>query len=284
MSEISPAAMGENFDAAFEAKVAACTNAEQIKQLMNQRAISDGHFSLDWDGESRILTPSSTAPRTAGFAKAVVVNGVKTIIEGATEQELLVNETAFYRKTFGDATPERTEPARDASTGRFTSPVESVVSDEQKAALSLQFQLGQISASEYIEKSGAVSDYLEKAGVPIEDLRDAVAEKQTARVTQDWQTATQEFLNSSAGNWWPGGEANMAAMGKVLLEMGAELEPSAENLRRAAEFLRDSNQLVESPEVAARDRIASANSVSEILDATGYNDRVSGRASGMFNR
>jgi hypothetical protein len=42
--------------------------------------------------------------------------------------------------------------------------------------------------------------------------------------------------------------------------------------------------LVESPEVAARDRIASANSVSEILDATGYNDRVSGRASGMFNR
>jgi len=77
----------------------------------------------------------------------------------------------------------------------------------------------------------------------------------------------------------------MKKMGKVLIEMGAEDSPSAENLRRAAEYLRDSGQLVESPEIAAHNReieaqqrIGEATSVEQIREALG------GRSSSMFGR
>ena len=126
-----------------------------------------------------------------------------------------------------------------------------------------------------------MSEYLEKAGVPLDDLKEAVAEKQAERVTSSWKSATDEFLAGS-GNWWPDGEINMKKMGKVLIEMGAEDSPSTENLRRAAEYLRDSNQLVESPEVAAQQRIGSAQSVEEIREALGRSK--DGRSSSVFGR
>src|ERR1700731_2721444 len=147
---------------------------EEIKEIMSDAARSQGLYSLDWDGESRIPVENATAPQKVG--KVIVLNGVKHSLVADDEAGLLAQETAIYRSAM-QPTETRTEPTRDASTGRFTA-AEPVATDEQKAALSLQFSLGQISASEYIERSGAVSDYLEKQGIPIEELREQVQEKQ----------------------------------------------------------------------------------------------------------
>src|ERR1700737_2148456 len=104
--------MGESFDAEFEAKVASCTNAEQIKQLMLEKNLALGFVKRDWDPSLILPVENAAAPR--GYAKTLTVNGQKTIIEGATEQELLANETAFYRAAMQPAATEtRTEQPRN---------------------------------------------------------------------------------------------------------------------------------------------------------------------------
>jgi hypothetical protein len=65
--------------------------------------------------------------------------------------------------------------------------------------------------------------------------------------------------------WWPGGEANLAKIGTTLIEMGAEDSPCVENLRRAAEYLRDNGQLVETAETKAHNQ---AVEVERIINET----------------
>ena len=77
----------------------------------------------------------------------------------------------------------------------------------------------------------------------------------------------------------------MQAIGKILLEMGAESEPSAENLRRAAEFLRETNQLVESPEITQRNKALEAERIiSETNDKYALRDMLHGANSSLFGR
>ena len=282
MSDISPSAI--KTDRSIEEAISKATSQAEVQQILRDAAVNQGVVRPDiYDPNVLLEVAPGTVPR--GYAKTVIVNGLKHILEGSTEAELLQAENALYRAAVQPATTQQTEQPRDTSTGRFTSSAEPIVSDEQKAALQLQFQLGQISASEYIEKSGAVSEYLEKAGIPVEELKAQVQEKQSERVTQSWQSATQEFLNSPAGNWWPGGEINMEKIGKVLIEMEAEDEPSAENLRRAAEYLRDSNQLVEPPEVAERNRaLEAARIIGEVTDPYTLREMLQPGTSGLFGR
>jgi hypothetical protein len=97
-------------------------------------------------------------------------------------------------------------------------------------------------------------------------LREVTATNQSQKVEQSWAQATSELL-AGAGNWWPGGDINMEKIGNVLIEMEAENSPSAENLRRAAEYLRDNNQLVETAATKAHNQAAEAERViSEIND------------------
>jgi hypothetical protein len=261
-------------------------DAAQIPVIMRREMLAQGLVREDWDPSYLIPVEQPVTPSSKRFAKTADIAGNKMVFEGDSEIEVERQIGAAYKTAAmlqSPATETRTEQPRDASTGRFTT-AEPIISDDEKAALSIQFQLGQITASEYIEKSGAVSDYLEKAGVPLADLQATVADKRNEKITQNWQSATQEFLNSSAGNWWPGGDANMTAIGKVLLEMGAEDSPSAENLRRAAEYLRDNNLLVETPAVAARDReVELSQQISSINDPYTLRDTLQ-PGSGLFNR
>ena len=62
---------------------------------------------------------------------------------------------------------------------------------------------------EYLQESGAIDEYLENAGVPLEELKNAVEDKHTEQFTQSWASATEEFLHSPAGADWPGGAKNL---------------------------------------------------------------------------
>jgi hypothetical protein len=273
MSDISPSSI--KVTKSLEEQLQGVTNSEQIKEIMKSAAIDQNLAHREWD--ESIVTPNEpgTAPRA--FAKTIIVNGVKKILEASDEAGLLAQENALYRQAMQPAPIQQIEqPARDASTGRFTSPAEPSVSDEKKAELSLKFQLGQISASEYLEQSGAVAEYLEKQGVPLTDLKEAVAEKQGKKFEQSWADATSSFLNNSPeGRNWPGGEANMLAIGEVIQSQGwTDAEDKQAALEAAAKYLRENNLLVMPPEVAAHAReveaharIAGAKSVEEIRQA-----------------
>jgi hypothetical protein len=256
-------------------------DASEIPSIMRQAMLDQNLVKEDWSPD--YLMPVEQRPEPQKVGRVIVLNGVKHSLVAEDEAGLLAQETAIYRAAMAQpvATPERTEQPRNER-GQFTA-AEPSVSDEEKAALSLQFSLGQVDIDTYLEKSGAVADYLEKAGVPLAELQATVSEKQNERISQDWQSATQEFMAGS-GSWWPGGEDNMHAIGKVLLEMGAESEPSAENLRRAAEYLRDTNQLVEPPEITQRNREAELSQrIGEITDPYLLRDTLQ-PGSGLFAR
>jgi hypothetical protein len=124
---------------------------EEIKELLKDAAVEQGAARREWD--TSILTATElvgAAPRR--FAKTEIVAGQKMVFEGDSEIEVERQIGAAYKTAAALAqpvvTPQQTEQPRGTD-GRFV-PVEQTVTDEQKAALSLQFQLGQISASEYI--------------------------------------------------------------------------------------------------------------------------------------
>jgi len=153
---------------------------------------------------------------------------------------------------------------------------------DQKAALSLEFQMGRLTVDEYLQQSGAIDSYLADQGIDMDSLREVAASQQTERTIQSWAEATEEFKNSSAVSSWTGGEANRAKLGEILVEMDATDHPNAENIARAYRYMLENNLLVANESVEQESRIANATSPSELNEALGYNERV--RSSGIFGR
>jgi hypothetical protein len=273
MSDISASALGEHVDAEFEKAVANCSTAAEISELMKNRAVTVGLVTRDrFSPDVLIPTEPGTQPRR--YARSLIVNGEKVIIEGESENDLNANEAAFYRRTFNGTEPaktteqtQQTEQPRNER-GQFVA-AEPVITEEQRKTLELDFQLGRISAAEYIERSGAVSDYLDKNGIPLETLRETVAEKRNAVAVSSWQDATTEFLSSPAGSDWPGGAKNLEIAGNILAENNLLDQPSAETLGRVWAHMKENGLAVENPELISRQRIASANSSEEIRAALG---------------
>jgi hypothetical protein len=253
---------------------------EQIKELLKMAAV-DQHLAVrEWD--QSILTPTALAdaPRPQKFARSVTINGTKTILESSSQEELDQAETAIYRVAMAQPVATETHIERPRNDrGQFDSDLDAA----NKAELELQFKRGEISASDYLQKSGAVADYLAQQGVPLADLKASVAEKSEIRAAQGWADATEEF--KARHPEWLGGEANAKTIGQILIENDlVDASDKLEAMESAYNHARENNMLVTNPQVEARDRIASATSINDILDATGYNDRVSGRSSGMFGR
>jgi len=127
------------------------------------------------------------------------------------------------------------QPARD-SNGRFVSAADQGKRDEanalaaaDRAMLDLQFKRGEIDAATFLEKSGAVQEYLRKQGVDLDALRDVSAGK---TFEKNWAAATNEFMRGHAASW-PGGEELKNAVALKIAELGLVDEPSAANLTKA---------------------------------------------------
>lgn len=243
-------------------------SADEIKKYMSSMAETQGLVRSDlYDPNVKIPVAPGSAP--LAYAKILTINGQKFTLEAPTEAELLHKENELLRQTFEGKTPTGDAPARDEATGRFVTaktPAEQGAEDERKAGLLLQFQMGQISATQYIEESGAVGEYLEKQGVPLEDLKTALLERQDAKAVASWQSATDEFLNSPEGADWPGGP-NLKVIGKLLADNGLEDSPSAETLAACWKHMKENGLALSNPEVETQQRISEATSVEEIRNA-----------------
>ena len=89
-----------------------------------------------------------------------------------------------------------------------------------KTELELKFKRGEISASDYIEQSGALASYLERQGVPLSELKKAVEANKGNDYEKSWQEASADFVKTSAGADWPGGEKNLEILGLKIVALG----------------------------------------------------------------
>ena len=235
-------------------------STEQIKEIFRDAAIKQ-HLVVPDIYNPQVLLPVEPGMQPRSFAKSVTVNGVKHILEGATETELLQNETALYRRLFSEPASAGTEQPRDPATGQFRATAEqnnnSATQVERDAELRARILRGDATNDDLVEH------YLQSRGID-----PAALQKITTQAYQEnWNAAVQDFLASSD---WPGSEANMRRLGDKLIEMGATDKPSVETLQRAYAELKKNNQLVENEEVAREKKIASARTPEELREALGY--------------
>src|SRR4029077_6299576 len=177
MSVISESKLGEKFSPAFQAKLDACTNPEQIKELMHKEELSRGLIKLDWDESFRI--PVET-PQPTGLARSVTIAGKSFLIEGKTELELEQNQTALYRRMFAEPAT-GTEQPRDPATGQFRA-----TADQERAAAAADDGVSRV-------ESDIVAVALREQGIDPEALREVSGQL----LQKKWQEATEQFLHSS---------------------------------------------------------------------------------------
>ena len=275
MSDISPSAI--KVTPALE-EALKNADASQIATIMQQARLDQNLVRPDWDPSFLIPVEPSAAPRK--FARSITVDGQKRIFESDSELELERSIGDYFRALQGatERNPARqqqqtTEQPRNER-GQFVSTEDPVATAE----LELAFKRGDISASDYLQRSGAVADYLEKAGVPLEDLKASVAEKQSERFTQSWASATEEFLHSSAGADWPGGE-NMNIAGRLIQENNLTDKPSVETLVAVWNYMKENSLAVENADASYQRELQEAQSPEQI---NAVNHKFFG--SGLFNR
>ncbi len=226
-------------NASIEEQIAAAPTAAEIQRILREAAVNQGAVRPDlYDPNVLLEVPAGDAARVHGFAKSVVINGKKYVLEGATEHELVQAETNLYRSIFQ---PEAvTVQERDAAKGRFVEVPEARSPADRVAA-------------DLVEQS------LREQGIDPDALRDFTNQK----ILTGWSDAVEEF-KSTVGAWWVGGQENVLKMTDVLMQMGCADNPNVENLRRAAEYLRDNNLLAENPEAQMIDTIRDTNDPYEL--------------------
>ena len=222
----------------LEERIHAASSQVEISEILRSEAISQRLVVPDRYSPDILLPvdqPALGTPRA--YAKGVIIDGKKIIVEGATEQEASEKLIEVYRQALANQSPAEKENTRqrDDDTGRFVAARTDDRDPVAKVELDLKFSRGEISTEDYLAQSGAIERHLEANGVSIEALQQATAERTTA----SWQQATQEFLASSD---YPGGEGNLKLMSDTLIAMNAVDYPNVENLRRAYEYLKSNNK------------------------------------------
>jgi hypothetical protein len=234
-----------------ENHVGTLETTEEITRYMKQLALEQGLIRPLNEG-SQILVDVPQSARPQQVTKTITVNGETKRFTGATEAEVDAAQIAFFRTLNSQQRP------HDPATGQFVSPADQGKRDKDAAVrtaaaadLELRWKRGEISGSEYLEKSGAMETYLANRGLDVESLKAAAEEKRAdAQVVQSWDEATKQFIKNNPD--WPGGENLKTAMAYKLAELGLTGEPSVESLERAYNAL------------AMETEMAKANTASEM--------------------
>jgi hypothetical protein len=254
----------------------ASASPEQLKAIFGRAALEQGLVERDSMNPQLLHATALADHAPQKFSKYVTINSTKYLLEGGSPEELAQAETSLYEQVLGQGD---TGQARDAQ-GRFVheqTPEEKAAEELaviNRADLELAWKRGDITAEQYLEKSGAINTYLTEHGVS----PDALVAVTDLVYQNTWANATEAFLNSPEGESWPGGDENKNILAAILEENGMT-DPSVENLSRAYRFAREQGLLVENPDTVQHNSIAEALSVESIREALG---RPS--SSGLFDR
>jgi hypothetical protein len=237
---MSDGASAIKVDSQLEKDIAAASSVSEIQELLHSAACAQGLIQkdpLDRDGTDWFSHHVVTAPQPKSFARTVVANGVKHVVEGATEAELQANELALMRQLFGK-TDAAAEQQRD-SQGRFVAqPTPEEVEAEAIRLSSIDPTAAAMAPS--------VTAALEAAGIDVNALKEFTAAKQGERIQTSWAQAGEVFRNSSAGASWPGGEENKNILGQIIEDNHLlDAEDKVAALEAAYKFAVENDLLVE---------------------------------------
>lgn len=154
---------------------------------------------------------AKTAADATGFSRVETIGGREFNFEASNELELERMVANAYRVAYAIQPTEVAAPVVPVDPAIAQKAAEDAAA--AKADLELKFKRGEISASDYIEQSGAVDEYLTKKGIPVDALKDVVEQRQNSKVEQSWADATAAFLQSPSGADWPGGARNLEVIG-----------------------------------------------------------------------
>jgi hypothetical protein len=231
MSDVSKSAIGERFDADFETAIANAASAEEIKKLMTEKALATlpRVIHRDYYDPSVIVVDEKELAKVVPqqrLAKTITVNGNSYTVEGSTELELAQSESRLFKELLSPEATQRTEQSRDSQTGRYV-PAEPAQTPEEiarVAELRMAMVRGDLSPEEFLVQSGSYERYSQR--------------RENEKVFTGWKSATDEFLHSTEGADWPGGQDMLNRMGEKLLSLGYDGNPSAESLVRAWEIIK----------------------------------------------
>jgi hypothetical protein len=161
--------------------------------------------------------------------------GNVTITGTQAEVSAKVTELLSRNATTNDA-----PPARDPQTGKFVSASDGGAQEDangaaaaarasENAEIELRWKRGEISGTDYLEKTGALDTYLANQGIDLAAHRKEA--KDNTAYAASWADASSQFVKNNPT--WPGGEQLMRAVGQQIRELGLEDAPSAESLERA---------------------------------------------------
>jgi hypothetical protein len=213
-------------------------NSEEIKSFMHELAVEQGLAVPDTMNPSLLLPvaePAATAVKETPAAKEVftsteIIGGKEFTFTAGSQQELDNAITNAYRVAVEIAPP--AGQARDAQ-GRFVSAQDQGRADEdaaQRAELEQEFRLGLITAEQFVEKSGVLSQYLGERGIDVAEIQEA----RDRGYEQSWKDASAEFINTPEGRTWPGGEKNLEILGMKIYALNLQNAPDKVAALKAA--------------------------------------------------
>jgi hypothetical protein len=222
------------------------------------------------DEKTITITPptrNTAADWNATVAAAAAEAGVDLPVRGATavaapaakkEDEPVLYEASVTINgkeiTFRDADPANVikqmtvalEAAQPAPVAAAVEEPKPAFTEAELFDISLKIQKGDVTGLDtYIEKSGVLDRWLESKGLKVEDLKAQTTESKSAKLTEEWKTATSEYLAKvKAGESdYPGGEQNTRLMGYMIAELGLGNKPSVESFDLAYAELKKRNMV-----------------------------------------
>jgi hypothetical protein len=259
--------------------ISQAASVSEIQNLLHAAAVSQHLIykdPLDLTGQDyfsyhAVAAGSPAAAR--GFAKTISVDGQKIILESPTEEGLVQEELKVMRALFDK--PADTEQTRD-SNGRFVA---------QPSLEEIEAEAARVATIDPAAAalSSTVTAALEAAGISVNDLREFSQNKQGEVFQQSWEQATTEFRNSPEAADWVGGEKNFQILSDLIASTPAWLsQPSASTISAAWTYMKETNRVVDNPELTTRDAIQKAQTFDELKNAVGY--RGADGSSGLWGR
>jgi hypothetical protein len=237
----------------LEAQISRAASTSEIQQILwaeaqKQKLIEPDAFDTLGTNHyafHEVAPGSVTAAK--GFAKTLVVDGQKIILEAATEEGLVQAELAKMRELFAApaATMQEEQPRNER--GQF------ITHNPEAVAL-----------------APTVAAALEAQGISVDDLREFSANKQNEAFQQSWAEAAETFRANHPD--WIGGEANQNLFARLLGENPElmDAEDKVASLNAVYAYALEKNLLFENPELTTRAAINQAQSYDELKNAVGY--------------
>jgi len=191
-----------------------------------QQAVTSAQLAADQAAAETTRLAAETAAQAAAaaasvsFARTETIGGKEFHFDGESEAEVDRLVLNAYKVAYAvrEEKPAVAEAIPDAAAVAAAAEAEVAA----KADLERKFRLGEVSAADYIQQSGALTQFLESNGISVEALKETVNANLGAKVAQSWAQAGEAFRNSPTGQDWPGGERNQEIIGLKLVAMGLE--------------------------------------------------------------